>query len=68
MEKQKIKKQNQHLKYIETVGTPISKRKLSELGCCDILEVHHDLLKNDPERLSTKFIKKISKCKCGESK
>jgi hypothetical protein len=32
--------------------------------CCDILEKHHNDLKDDPERLTTDFIKKISRCNC----
>jgi hypothetical protein len=32
--------------------------------CCKILIKHHELLKDDPERLSTEFIKKMSNCSC----
>jgi hypothetical protein len=32
--------------------------------CCTILKSHHDILKDDPERLSTEFIKSLSNCKC----
>lgn len=35
------------------------------LGTCGILEVHHDILKNDPDRLSTEFMVKMI---CGEDK
>jgi hypothetical protein len=31
---------------------------------CRILKIHHELLKDDPERLTTDFIKKICKSKC----
>jgi hypothetical protein len=33
-------------------------------SCCAILKSHHELLKGDPERLSTDFIKKLSQCDC----
>jgi len=32
--------------------------------CCDFLRVHHDIYKDDPERLSTEFIKELMHCKC----
>lgn len=32
--------------------------------CCKILKEHHDVLKEDPEHLTTEFIKKMSGCKC----
>ena len=35
-------------------------------SCCIILKSHAEILKDDPERLSTDFIKKMSKCNCGE--
>jgi len=38
---------------------------------CDILKSHHDAVKDDPERLSTDFIKKLSgipRGKCKEIK
>jgi hypothetical protein len=35
--------------------------------CCTILESHHRLLKNDPDRLSTEFIKNLSKCECDKN-
>jgi len=35
-------------------------------SCCVTLKKHHDLMINDPERLSTEFIKKISKCECDD--
>jgi hypothetical protein len=34
--------------------------------CCVILRSHADALKDDPERLSTKFIKKVSHCECDD--
>lgn len=33
-------------------------------SCCDIYYVHSELLKGDPERLSTDFIKSICLCGC----
>lgn len=35
-------------------------------SCCSILKTHADILKDDPERLSTEFIKRLSKCNCEE--
>ena len=35
-------------------------------NCCEILEDHHKKLADDPERLSTDFIKNLSKCGCDE--
>jgi len=32
--------------------------------CCEILEDHHNMMKDDPDHLSTDFIKKLSKCEC----
>ena len=40
------------------------KRITYKMSCCTILKKHYDLLKGDPERLSTEFIKKLSKCDC----
>ena len=37
-------------------------------SCCNILKNHAEDLKDDPERLSTDFIKKLSKCICESSK
>ena len=34
--------------------------------CCTILKSHALILKHDPERLSTDFIKSLSKCDCDE--
>jgi DNA-directed RNA polymerase subunit RPC12/RpoP len=34
------------------------------LSCCNILKEHHNQLKEDPERLSTEFIKSLSNCNC----
>lgn len=34
------------------------------LSCCGFLKAHHDLLKDDPEHLTTDFLKSILKCKC----
>jgi hypothetical protein len=36
----------------------------SEGSCCTILKDHHEKLKEDPERLTTNFIKKLSHCRC----
>jgi hypothetical protein len=36
----------------------------SEGSCCAILKDHHEKLKEDPERLTTNFIKKLSHCRC----
>jgi len=33
-------------------------------GCKKILQQHHNDLKDDPERLSTKFIADVAGCKC----
>jgi hypothetical protein len=33
-------------------------------SCCKILKSHYECLKDDPERLSTEFIKKMSQCDC----
>ena len=35
-------------------------------SCCTILKSHSELLKDDPEHLSTAFIKKMSQCRCKE--
>lgn len=34
--------------------------------CCEILKSHHEILKDDPERLFTDFIKSLSNCSCKE--
>lgn len=34
------------------------------LSCCSVLKTHAELLKDDPERLSTDFIKSLSGCEC----
>jgi hypothetical protein len=41
-------------------------QKLKNETCCTILKVHAELLKGDPERLTTDFIKNLSKCGCEE--
>jgi hypothetical protein len=33
-------------------------------GCKEILQQHHEDLKDDPERLSTKFIADVAGCSC----
>ncbi|CAK0771139.1 hypothetical protein CCP3SC15_420005 [Gammaproteobacteria bacterium] len=51
----------------KTLSSPILPRPMScsqYHACCTILKDHHDILKDDPERLSTEFIKKISGCEC----
>ena len=35
-------------------------------NCCDVFKSHAEILKDDPERLSTDFIKKLSQCRCDE--
>ena len=40
-----------------------NKRRIYQ-SCCSILKHHAHVLKNDPERLSTNFIKNLSKCEC----
>jgi hypothetical protein len=42
----------------------IIKEKTQGSSCCTVLKSHAELLKDDPERLSTDFIKKMSKCDC----
>jgi hypothetical protein len=42
----------------------VTASKINRGSCCDILKSHHDLLKYDSERLSTDFIKKLSRCSC----
>jgi hypothetical protein len=47
-----------------------NKKNLPEIeygDCCTILKSHAELLKDDPERLSTNFIKKMSQCNCEET-
>jgi DNA-directed RNA polymerase subunit RPC12/RpoP len=34
--------------------------------CCRTLQDHHEALKEDPERLTTDFIKKLSRCECDD--
>ena len=36
--------------------------------CCTILKRHAEVLRDDPERLSTEFISKLSKCDCRKSR
>jgi hypothetical protein len=40
------------------------KETLISGGCRMILKVHHEEMKDDPERLTTKFIAKMVGCKC----
>ena len=35
-------------------------------SCCTVLKSHHEVLKDDPERLTTDFIKKLSQCDCDD--
>ena len=35
-------------------------------SCCVVLKSHHEVLKDDPERLTTDFIKKLSQCDCDD--
>jgi len=41
-------------------------QRIKKGSCCTILKSHAEILKDDPERLSTEFIKKLSKCDCVE--
>jgi hypothetical protein len=59
--------------YSEKAREPIKKelpeicnKKIEGTTCCTILKSHHNLLKDDPEKLSTDFIKKLSQCSCKE--
>jgi hypothetical protein len=36
--------------------------------CVDVLRKHHELMKDDPEHLSTKFIADLVGCECPRSK
>lgn len=40
------------------------RRKDNKLTACDIIKEHHDKLKDDPEHLTTEFIKKIINIEC----
>jgi hypothetical protein len=40
------------------------RQKIKKGSCCTILKSHAEILKDDPERLSTDFIKKLSNCDC----
>jgi len=35
---------------------------------CKVLELHHEKMKDDPERLTTEFLKKLIKVECDEVK
>lgn len=39
-------------------------QSVADGDCCDILEKHHEIMQDDPEHLSTNFIKRLSKCNC----
>jgi hypothetical protein len=39
-------------------------KKIVGSTCCKILKSHKESLKDDPERLTTEFIKRVSKCEC----
>ncbi len=41
-------------------------KKTTGSTCCEILTSHAEILREDPQRLSTGFIKNISKCDCKE--
>ena len=51
-------------KYKDSDGNPI--KRTTGRTCCKVLQSHAEILKDDPERLSTAFIKKMSKCDCKE--
>jgi hypothetical protein len=36
----------------------------THMSCCNIIKKHHDALRDDPERLSSEFIKELSGCRC----
>ncbi len=48
-------------KYMKNHNVGLSVTKDS---CEDILKNHHERLKHDPERLSTKFIADVAGCSC----
>lgn len=41
-------------------------KRVKKSSCCSILNQHHEILKNDPERLTTEFIKSLSRCECNK--
>lgn len=46
------------------IATEVSHLRKQRAECCIILQKHHVDLQNDPERLSTNFIKRLSGCEC----
>ena len=62
-EKNREKVAEHHRQYYEK-----NREKVAELErqskCRRILKEHHELLKDDPEHLSTEFLKNIIDCKC----
>ncbi len=61
-----ILKYSQAQNVIDTID-PIGKMRdeCTKLGTCDVLHFHHELLKDDPERLKTDFLINLI---CGEEK
>jgi hypothetical protein len=54
-------------KYKHLLGDNYRKAILSmrsKKTCCCIYKAHHEILKDDPDRLTTEFIQTISRCKC----
>lgn len=45
-------------------STPEGKAKIAQSRCRSFLKKHHAELSDDPERMSTKFLANILKCKC----
>jgi hypothetical protein len=45
-------------------GAPQDTQQIEYGSCCTILKSHADILRDDPERLSTSFIRKMSGCDC----
>jgi hypothetical protein len=52
------------LPQLPKLSEAVEKYEAKRASCCNILYVHHELLKDDPNRLTTEFIKKITQCKC----
>lgn len=53
-----------HNSYRKTHAIPERKGVNDKRGCKQILQQHHEDLKHDPERLSTKFIADVAGCSC----
>lgn len=44
-----------------------SYQRRQQKDCCEIIRQHHEDLKDDPERLSSDFIKSLVRVKCGDN-